>query len=161
MRDDRPIGAEACSRALETDPAGIEARLKEELKKLGRKIVVLDDDPTGIQTVHDVYVYTDWKQETLEEAFQDQNSMFFILTNSRGMTSVETERVHREIARNLLSAARRARKDFLLVSRSDSTLRGHYPLETQTLREELEASGGKRYDGRSFIPFSRRAAGLP
>ena len=77
------------------------------------------------------------------------------------MTSVETERVHREIARNLLSAARRARKDFLLVSRSDSTLRGHYPLETQTLREELEASGGKRYDGRSFIPFSRRAAGLP
>ena len=77
MRDDRPIGAEACSRALETDPAGIEARLKEELKKLGRKIVVLDDDPTGIQTVHDVYVYTDWKQETLEEAFQDQNSMFF------------------------------------------------------------------------------------
>ena len=109
MRDDRPIGAEACSRALETDPAGIEARLKEELKKLGRKIVVLDDDPTGIQTVHDVYVYTDWKQETLEEAFQDQNSMFFILTNSRGMTSVETERVHREIARNLLSAARRTR----------------------------------------------------
>ena len=46
VRDDRPIGAEACSRALETDPAGIEARLKEELKKLGRKIVVLDDDPT-------------------------------------------------------------------------------------------------------------------
>ena len=153
MRDDRPIGAEACSRALETDPAGIEARLKEELKKLGRKIVVLDDDPTGIQTVHDVYVYTDWKQETLEEAFQDQNSMFFILTNSRGMTSVETERVHQEIARNLLSAARRTRKDFLLVSRSDSTLRGHYPLETQTLREELEASGGKRYDGEIIYPF--------
>ena len=49
MRDDRPIGAEACSRALETDPAGIEARLKEELKKLGRKIVVLDDDPTGFR----------------------------------------------------------------------------------------------------------------
>lgn len=33
------------------------------------KIVVLDDDPTGIQTVHDVYVYTDWELSTLREAF--------------------------------------------------------------------------------------------
>ena len=40
------------------------------------KIVVLDDDPTGIQTVHDVYVYTDWELSTLREAFQE-NVLYF------------------------------------------------------------------------------------
>ena len=39
--------------------------LAEELADLNRKIVVLDDDPTGIQTVHGIYVYTDWSPETL------------------------------------------------------------------------------------------------
>ena len=29
------------------------------------KLVVLDDDPTGVQTVHDVYVYTDWSMESI------------------------------------------------------------------------------------------------
>ena len=36
----------------------IRARLSEAQNSLNRKIVVLDDDPTGVQTVHDVYVYT-------------------------------------------------------------------------------------------------------
>ena len=38
----------------------IEKELKDEIEKNHKKIIVLDDDPTGVQTVHDVSVYTDW-----------------------------------------------------------------------------------------------------
>ena len=47
------------------------------------KIAVLDDDPTGIQTVHYVYVYTDWEISTIREAFKDSSCLFYIITNSR------------------------------------------------------------------------------
>ena len=42
---------------------------------------------------------------------------------------------------------------FVLISRSDSTLRGHFPLETETLRTELEALLPERYDGEILLPF--------
>ncbi len=118
-----------------------------------QKVVVLDDDPTGVQTVHDVYVYTDWKAESLTRAFEAPEKMFFVLTNSRGMDAAETRKAHEEIARNLLAASRKTGRDFLVVSRSDSTLRGHYPLETETLRGVLEAEGGMRLDGEILMPF--------
>ena len=51
-----------------------------------RLIVVLDDDPTGVQTVHDVYVYTRWDRETVLEAFRREKRMFFILP-AASMTS--------------------------------------------------------------------------
>ncbi|MCE5342981.1 MAG: hydroxyacid dehydrogenase, partial [Eubacteriales bacterium] len=71
----------------------------------------------------------------------------------RGMDAAETQQTHREIAQNLLAAARATGKGFLIVSRSDSTLRGHYPLETETLRETLETQGGMRVDGEILMPF--------
>lgn len=117
------------------------------------KLVVLDDDPTGIQTVHDVPVYTDWNRETLLRGLQEQGNMFFVLTNSRSFSSGETQRVHREIAENLAWAARRAGKDFQLLSRGDSTLRGHYPLETETLRQELEKHLPVCFDGEILMPY--------
>ena len=43
-----------------------------------RKIVVLDDDPTGVQTVHDLSVYTDWRCETLESGLAEEGTMFFV-----------------------------------------------------------------------------------
>ena len=46
------------------------------------KKLVLDDDPTGVQTVHDVSVYTDWEEESIRKGFEEKESMFFILTNS-------------------------------------------------------------------------------
>ena len=80
----------------------IRARLTEALNSLNRKIVVLDDDPTGVQTVHDVYVYTRWDKEILTEAFRAPERMFFILTNSRGLTAPESRAQQREIAEILL-----------------------------------------------------------
>ena len=67
----------------------IRTRLSAALDSLDRKIVVLDDDPTGVQTVNNVYVYTSWDRETLLNAFQAPEKMFFVLTNSRVLALVE------------------------------------------------------------------------
>lgn len=117
------------------------------------KIIVLDDDPTGVQTVHDVFVYTDWKPDTLREAFEDGNKVSFLLTNSRGLTAAQTERVHREIASAIHQAAQSCKRAVAVISRSDSTLRGHYPLETETLRKAFEELGEQKFDGEILMPF--------
>ena len=118
-----------------------------------RKLVVLDDDPTGVQTVHDVPVYTDWERGTLARGLAEDGPMFFVLTNSRALTAAETVRLHTRIAENLAQAYRDTGREFLLVSRSDSTLRGHYPLETETLRRTLESALPLRFDGEILMPF--------
>lgn len=137
------------------DTALVDRMLAEKLASLGRKIVVLDDDPTGVQTVHGVFVYTDWERDTLLEAFREKGAMFFILTNSRGMTAAESREQHRRIAENIAAAAAETGLDYIVISRSDSTLRGHYPMETEVLRETLEGCGGKKYDGEILCPFFR------
>ena len=113
-------------------------------------LVVLDDDPTGTQCVHDVSVYTDWSVDSLRQGFAEPAGLFYVLTNSRSFTEPETIRVHAEIGSNLIQAA--AGRKFLVISRSDSTLRGHYPTETQVLRQTLEQAG-LSFDGEILIPF--------
>ena len=122
------------------------------LKKFPCKIVVLDDDPTGVQTVNNISVYTDWTDESIAAGFAEENSMFFILTNSRAFSEAKTRDEHKKIAERVFKAAEKFGKNFMIVSRCDSTLRGHYPLETQTLRETLEACG-KKIDGEVLMPF--------
>lgn len=143
--------------ALQAPPLPDEAAVRRVLDRarasLNGKLVVLDDAPTGIQTVHDVPVYTDWRKETLLRGLQERGRMLFILTNSRSFSRQETQRVHREIADNLAWAARRAGVEFHLLSRGDSTLRGHYPLETETLRRELEKQLPVHFDGEILMPY--------
>ena len=43
--------------------------LVDAVNKDRHKIVVLDDDPTGVQTVHDVSVYTNWEYESIKKGF--------------------------------------------------------------------------------------------
>ena len=126
--------------------------LKAALKGFNKKIVVLDDDPTGVQTVNGISVYTDWTAASIAAGFAEDKSMFFILTNSRAFSADKTRAEHKKIAERLCAAAKDFGKDFVLVSRSDSTLRGHYPLETQTLCETLEACG-VAVDGEILMPF--------
>src|SRR5699024_58042 len=130
------------------------------LKDFNKKIIVLDDDPTGVQTVHDISVFTDWSQSSIEKGFNEQNSMFFILINARGFTAKETEEAHREIASNILKVASKYAKDFIIISRSDSTLRGHYPLETDTLKEIIESSLVTKFDGEIILPFFKEGGRL-
>ena len=135
------------------DDAIIDAKLAEALRNLEEKIIVLDDDPTGVQTVHDVSVYTDWSAESIAAGFAEEQSMFFILTNSRAFTAEQTKLAHEKIAENIVSEAKKCGKKFIIISRSDSTLRGHYPLETQVLRTTLEAVSHVKIDGEVLIPF--------
>lgn len=134
------------------DEAKVDTALNEEREAFDRKIIVLDDDPTGVQTVNGIHVYTDWTEESIAAGFAEENRMFFILTNSRAFQTAQTEEEHRTIAARVAAEARRTGKEFMLISRSDSTLRGHYPLETVTLARTLEESG-ERIDGEVLMPF--------
>ncbi len=102
------------------------------------KIIVLDDDPTGSQTVHSCLLLTKWDVQTLVTALQDTVNIFFVLTNTRALTPTDATDRTREVCRNLKQALAEAKiENFLLVSRSDSTLRGHYPIETDAIAAEL------------------------
>lgn len=102
------------------------------------KIIVLDDDPTGSQTVHSCLLLTCWDIDTLRLGLRDESPIFFILTNTRALTPEEASKITREVCHNLKTAiAQENIQDFLIVSRSDSTLRGHYPIETTVIAEEL------------------------
>lgn len=102
------------------------------------KIIVLDDDPTGSQTVHSCLLLMHWDVETLRMGLRDDSPIFFVLTNTRARTPGAAEAVTREVCRNLKQAiALEGVAEYLVVSRSDSTLRGHYPVETDAIAEEL------------------------
>jgi len=129
----------------------IDGLLRSEKDRRDRVVAVLDDDPTGIQTVHDVYVYTDWSRETLEDAFKE-GMCFFIHTNTRAKAEEDTAEINRTIMKNCVLASRKTGKDFTVMSRSDSTLRGHYPLETSVLREVYEAETRNKVHGEVLTP---------
>lgn len=106
------------------------------------KIIVLDDDPTGSQTVHSCLLLTRWDAASLQEALLDEAPLLFVLTNTRGMDTAQAAAVTGQVCDNLklaladLAAGGR-RIQAILVSRSDSTLRGHYPVETDVIAEKL------------------------
>jgi uncharacterized protein YgbK (DUF1537 family) len=103
------------------------------------RIVVLDDDPTGTQTVQDVPVLTSWSAEDLAWALGQGRPGCFVLTNTRSLSpGVAASRV-REVAEAALAAA--GSSELAFVSRSDSTLRGHFPLETDVLAGVLRTHG--------------------
>lgn len=89
------------------DTDAVHQALREELRRFDRKVVVLDDDPTGVQTVHDISVYTDWTEETFRAGLESNDRLFFVLTNSRSFSAGETTRVHREIAEHLAAASQK------------------------------------------------------
>ena len=101
------------------------------------KIIVLDDDPTGSQTVHSCLLLTRWDVATLKRALADTAPLFFVLTNTRGMAAANAAAVTREVCANLKLALADYSGPVLFVSRSDSTLRGHYPVETDVMQAEL------------------------
>ena len=105
------------------------------------RLVVLDDDPTGIQTVHGCLLITQWDEGSVREAFADQIPFFYILTNTRAMTRQDAARVTREAMEMVIKVNADYGYRLVVVSRSDSCLRGHFPLETDIIRQSLESHG--------------------
>ena len=102
------------------------------------KIIVLDDDPTGSQTVHSCLLLMQWDVETLRLGLRDAAPIFFILTNTRSLLPQQAYDITLDACQNLKEAIRLENiQDFLVVSRSDSTLRGHYPVETDAIADIL------------------------
>ncbi len=100
-------------------------------------IIILDDDPTGTQTISDVPVLTGWDQIDIENMLQSGEPVCFILTNSRSLPEDKAGMLASIIGQNIKVAAERIGREVLVISRSDSTLRGHYPIEVNALGEGL------------------------
>lgn len=119
---------------------------------LPRKMVVLDDDPTGIQTVHSCLLITEWSDETVRNAFHHEQPFFYILTNTRAMTRQQAADVTRSAMEVVVRVAREEGYALTIVSRSDSCLRGHFPLETDTMCEVLQENGIEVWPVQPFCP---------
>lgn len=118
-------------------PQDVLPEIRRQLAQGRSKLVVLDDDPTGTQTVRDVPVITRWDADTLQRELRSELPCFYVLTNSRSLSAAGAEALLREIGAALRAAAEAARTTVTVVSRSDSTLRGHFPVETDALAREL------------------------
>lgn len=118
-------------------------------------IIVLDDDPTGTQTVHGIPILTSWSVQVLLEEFQKKTPLFYILTNSRSLTSEEANNLADTIGKNIKEAANQRNVRFWVISRSDSTLRGHYPAEVESLESSLKLHNGVHFIIPAFFEGGR------
>jgi uncharacterized protein YgbK (DUF1537 family) len=121
-------------------------------RRAGRVLVVLDDDPTGSQSVANLPVLLDWTADSLRWALELGAPAVYVMTNSRSLSATDARRRTEEVAQAALAAAELlgVRVDF--VSRSDSTLRGHFPLETDALAQVVRFATGRQPDGIVLVP---------
>jgi uncharacterized protein YgbK (DUF1537 family) len=131
----------------EPDEASLFPEIEKMVAESGRKLVVIDDDPTGVQTVHHIALLTTWDEKRLAEVLTAEPKLFFLLTNSRSLAVSAAQEINRRTARQLKEAARQSQTDFVVASRSDSTLRGHYPAEILSLESQLGP-----FDGHLIVP---------
>ncbi|WP_301924887.1 four-carbon acid sugar kinase family protein [Corynebacterium glaucum] len=114
-------------------------------------LIVLDDDPTGTQSVSNLPVLTRWEEDDLEWAFGQEAPAVYVMTNSRSLAPEDARAINLDVARAALTVASKQGKEIAFVSRSDSTLRGHYPLEPDTLAL-VSDENGRQIDGYVIVP---------
>jgi uncharacterized protein YgbK (DUF1537 family) len=112
------------------------------------KVVVLDDDPTGTQTVHGVDVLASWSVEMLAAALSDCAPCFYVLTNTRSLEADKAAKIVHEVTSNLAAAGTLTGVRFSIVSRGDSTLRGHFAAELGAIESGL----GVTFDAKFIVP---------
>ncbi|MFK7603572.1 four-carbon acid sugar kinase family protein [Deinococcus sp. SM5_A1] len=115
-----------------------------------QRLVVLDDDPTGMQTLYGLPVVLRWEGDELRNALIGEWPAIYVLTNSRSLDAPAAAAVVRDVMNRVVILARELHLEVLVVSRSDSTLRGHYPLETDVVASAL--SGQQRLSGTVLAP---------
>ncbi|UYO97828.1 hypothetical protein OED01_03665 [Microbacterium sp. M28] len=133
-----PVAVDAATVANARDPRNV--------------LVVLDDDPTGTQSVAHLPVLTRWEREDLDGAFATGAAAVYVLTNTRSLDEDTAARRNREVVAVALAAAEAAGRQVTFVSRSDSTLRGHFPLETDVLAAAIAAHGAKAPELTLLVP---------
>jgi len=154
------LSADVVNKYKPIDEEYMNVLLSEEIAKNPKKIIVLDDDPTGVQTVHDIAVYTHWDKDSIRQGFAEEKHIFFILTNSRAFTEEQTIKAHNEIADVIEEVSKETGIEYIIISRGDSILRGHWPLETEILRDSFEKHTGKKVDGEIMCPFFKEGGRL-
>lgn len=123
--------------------------------EIPRVLVVLDDDPTGTQSVANLPVLTRWDVEDFAWAFSQSTPAVYVLTNTRSLDPEEAAARNQEVVRNALAAAGGGAGSSLrlgFVSRSDSTLRGHFPLEPDVIAAAVATETGEATDGVVIVP---------
>jgi uncharacterized protein YgbK (DUF1537 family) len=129
--------------------------IRKQFLKTRRTIIVLDDDPTGTQTCYDVVVLTSWKVPLIVEELKKEPSILFILTNSRSLEESDAVSLVTQIGKNLTEAVKESGRDISVISRSDSTLRGHYPAEVDAIASALGMQNVVRILVPAFIEGGR------
>ena len=112
--------------------------IRQKFNEAKYKIIVLDDDPTGTQTVRDLPVLTHWSKECITNELLSEYPAFFLLTNSRALPEEAAIELAEEIGGNIKQASDSTGIRTVVISRSDSTLRGHFPAEVDALARPLE-----------------------
>jgi uncharacterized protein YgbK (DUF1537 family) len=130
-------------------PSDLLPSIRQKAQASRRKVIVLDDDPTGTQTVHGIPVLTDWSADRLQSELAGDWPVIYLLTNSRSLPQMEARALNLEIAAALLEASAQTGQEYAVVSRSDSTLRGHFPAELEALAQGLR----EEFDAWLIVPF--------
>ncbi len=130
-------------------PVDLLPQIRESIHKSGQKVVVLDDDPTGTQTVHGVPVLTGWAVPDLIQELASGDPAVYLLTNSRSLPAEEAQTLNHEIGTRLRQAQTAAGRELTLISRSNSTLRGHFPSEVSALEKGFQ----ENFSAWLIVPF--------
>jgi uncharacterized protein YgbK (DUF1537 family) len=115
-----------------------------------RLTTILDDDPTGSQSVRDIQIVTELVPAEYRAALAD--GACFVLTNSRSCTEPEAAAIASRVADDLFAIAADRGLPLELVSRSDSTLRGHVVAEVRALQSARTRALGHGFDAVLLVP---------
>ncbi len=105
-----------------------------------RRLLILDDDPTGSQCVAGIDVAFDLDPAIPVGVLEEPGSACFVLTNTRALDEQEAVALNRRVLAGVLDGGVPA-AGLHVVSRSDSTLRGHVIAEPVAIADELGARG--------------------
>jgi len=160
-RDSLPAAAEVFGRLPQAipDDEALRTSIRAMRAEDGLLLGVLDDDPTGSQSVHGVQVVTVLEEDAYEAAF-DAAATCFVLTNARSLDEPAAVVLNKIAAAGLTAVARRRGARIQLVSRGDSTLRGHLMAEVAALQTTRREALGSGYDGVLLVPAFLEAGRL-
>lgn len=116
----------------------------------GARVIILDDDPTGTQSVSGLPVVTEWRPSDLAWAFEQEGRGICVLTNTRSLEPAEARIRNAEALASVHAAAQG--EPYAIISRGDSTLRGHYAHEIDVVQSSLRDNGWGAVNAVLLVP---------